>query len=134
MSWSHTKKIFSAQKETKERCWTGQGTMARAPDLHKWRRGYPISSSFLPSWRPKIEVNRQRAHSKPTARFRMEQRGITSNKMASLNSNNSKGQFGKVFSFGCSFFGWFRICFVAGSRAATRTLWHPRTCSKRIRK
>lgn len=51
------------KKESKERCWTGQATMATAPDLHKWRRGYPAYFFILSSIGSSIMATENRSES-----------------------------------------------------------------------
>ena len=59
---------------------------------------------FSSSWRRKTAVSRQRANSRLTANFRMEQQEIMNIKMVN-NSSNNRAPCGKVFFYGCLYFG-----------------------------
>ena len=101
----------------------------------------PFLHLFFSSWRPNAnEVTRQRViemNSKPTLNFRMERQETTFNRMTSHSNNSSSNRVpcGKVFWFECSSSGWFRICFVAGSKLQIPpTQRHRRTFLRRIKR
>lgn len=101
----------------------------------------PFLHLFFSSWRQNAnEVTRQRViemNSKPTLNFRMERQETTFNRMTNHSNNNSSNRdpCGKVFLFACSSFGWFRICFVADSKAQIpRTQCHRRIFLRRVKR